>query len=312
MTRVRPMADGGIDLADRAALAERPAGSLHRPVPRVHQRRTTRPASRLYSRFVTVMKFLLPAAALAMLALLAAWPSLNELGSPHIVADKGQLEMIGPRYFSIDENNQPYSLTAARADQSNEYPGLVALDQPEAEMTETEGTWVTLRSDRGWYDRNTGLLRMNGNVRVMRDDGTEFTTDEAFSDVDKSTAWGDRHVVGQGPQGEIDATGFRMTERGRNITFLNNSKASVAAAPAPTAAPVQNAAPSTEPAPAATAPAAPAPSGQPPAAVKPPVRPGQAAGRVVIDTTPAPRAVPLVKPPPVKPPVPPAAKGAKP
>ncbi|NYZ16268.1 LPS export ABC transporter periplasmic protein LptC [Azospirillum sp. RWY-5-1] len=288
------------------------------PVLRVHQRRATRPVSRGYSRFVTLLKFVLPALALAMLALVAAWPTLTELPSARIAADKGQLEMIKPRYFSADEQNQPYSLTASRADQSEEQPGLVALDKPEAEMTETGGTWVTLRSDRGWYDRTTGILRMVGGVRVLRDDGSEFTTDEAYSDVRAGTAWGDHHVVGQGPQGEIDAIGFRMSDRGKTMVFLNDSKANVApgaqapgvtpAAPRPALLP-----PVAPPPPAlAAAPVTPAPA----AGLAPPATPVPPLPRVTVlqsaEVPPdAPAGVALVKPPPRKPAVP-AAKGGKP
>lgn len=196
----------------------------------VHRRRTVRPVSRSYSRIVTAMKLVLPATALALVALVAAWPVLNELPKPRISADKGQLEMIKPRYFSADEKDQPYSITARRAEQSTDQPGILVLDMPEAEMTETAGTWVNMRSDRGWYDQNTGILKMRGSVHVLRDDGSEFTTEEAYSDVRKGTAWGDVHVEGQGPQGVVLAEGFRMTERGRNIVFLNSANAAVQSA----------------------------------------------------------------------------------
>lgn len=209
------------------------AHSVDEAMKRVHRRRTVRPVSRAYSRFVTLMKFALPAAALAMLALLAAWPSLNELPTPRISADKGQLEMIKPRYFSADEQNQPFSVVAAQADKSADQPDILLLDRPEAEMTEKDGTWVTIRSDKGWYNQATGILKMRGNVRVLRDDGNEFTTEEADADVKKGTAWGDVHVVGQGPQGEIDAQGFRLSDRGKTVVFLNQSKAAVQAAEGP-------------------------------------------------------------------------------
>ncbi|MBP2228338.1 lipopolysaccharide export system protein LptC [Azospirillum agricola] len=200
---------------------------------RAHRRRDTRPVSRVYSRFVSAMKFVLPAAALALVALLAAWPSLTSLPTPRIAADKGQSEMLKPRYFSLDEHNQPFSLVAAKADKSTDQPDIVLLDLPEAEMTETAGTWVTIRSDKGWYNQVTGILLMRGNVRVMRDDGNEFTTEEAETDIRKGNAWGDAPVTGQGPQGEINAKGFRMTDRGKTVVFLNQSKAEVQAAERP-------------------------------------------------------------------------------
>lgn len=199
----------------------------------IHRRREIRPVSRFYSRFVTGMKFALPALALAVMALIAVWPSLTELPTLRISADKGQLEMIKPRYIAVDEANQPFSLVAAKADRIADQPDIVLLDQPEAEMTQADGTWVTIRSDRGWYNQVTGILKMRGHVRVMRDDGNEFTTEEAESDIRKGTAWGDVHVVGQGPQGVINAEGFRLTDRGKTMVFLNQSKADVQAAESP-------------------------------------------------------------------------------
>ncbi len=193
----------------------------------VHRRRSTRPVNRSYSRVVTLMKFTLSALALALVALIAAWPTLNEIPKSRIAADKGQLEMIKPRYFSADEQNQPYSLTAAKAEQSSDQDGVMVLDSPETEMTESAGTWVTIRSERGWYDQNSGILKMRGSVHVMRDDGTEFVTEEAFSDIRKGTSWGDVHVEGQGPQGVVIAEGFRMSERGRTMVFLKSANAAV-------------------------------------------------------------------------------------
>ncbi len=211
----------------------RPPARPPAPAARAHRRREIRPVSRVYSRFVTMMKVVLPAAALALMALLAAWPSLTELPTPKISADKGQLEMIKPRYIAADEHNQPFSVVAAQADKSADQPDIILLDQPEAEMTQNDGAWVTIRSDKGWYDQTTGILKMRGNVRILRDDGNEFTTTEADADVRKGTAWGDQHVEGQGPQGVINAQGFRLSDRGKTVVFLNQSKADVQAAERP-------------------------------------------------------------------------------
>ncbi|AWU94755.1 LPS export ABC transporter periplasmic protein LptC [Azospirillum ramasamyi] len=218
---------------DRRASAPVQAPAELPAVLRAHRRRDTRPVSRFHSRFVSALKFALPAAALAMMALLAAWPSLNSPPTPRISADAGQSEMLKPRYFSLDEHNQPFSLVAAKADKSTDEPDIVLLDDPQAEMTENTGTWVTMRSDKGWYNQVTGILLMRGNVHVLRDDGNEFTTSEAEADIRKGNAWGDKAVAGQGPQGEINAQGFRMTERGKNVVFLNQSKAEVQAAERP-------------------------------------------------------------------------------
>lgn len=209
-----------------------PASRIIRP-PRISIR-----AIRLHSRWVAFLKFVLPATALALLALVVAWPTLTDQPKTKIKPEEAGAEIVNPRYLSVDEKSQPYSLTAAKAAQSADKPGFLVLTKPQAEMTDSGGAWVTIDSDLGWYDRTDGVLLMRGNVHVLRDDGSEFTTEEGYSEVRKGTAWGDRHVVGQGPQGEIVAEGFRIADRGKSVVFLNQSKADVqtrnsAAAPSP-------------------------------------------------------------------------------
>jgi lipopolysaccharide export system protein LptC len=186
-----------------------------------------------YSRLVQAMKVALPLTALGILALVASWSVLVEPTARKFAEQPGDSELLKPRYFSVDEKGQPFSLTAKRAKESDSETGIVNLEEPEAEMTETGGGWVTLRSQIGFYNRQTRLLRMVGAVRILRDDGTEYHTEEAFSDIAAGTSWGDVPIVGQGPQGEVAAEGFRMTDRGKTIVLVNRSAVSTPAGSAP-------------------------------------------------------------------------------
>lgn len=185
-----------------------------------------------YSRLVQAMKVALPLTALGILALVASWSVLVEPTARKFAEQPGDSELLKPRYFSVDEKGQPFSLTAKRAKESDGETGIVNLEEPEAEMTETGGGWVTLRSQTGFYNRQTRLLRMVGAVRILRDDGTEYHTEEAFSDIAAGTSWGDVRIVGQGPQGEVAAEGFRMTDRGKTIVLVNRSAVSTPTGPA--------------------------------------------------------------------------------
>jgi lipopolysaccharide export system protein LptC len=185
-----------------------------------------------YSRLVQAMKVALPLTALGILALVASWSVLVEPTARKFAEQPGDSELLKPRYFSVDEKGQPFSLTAKRAKESDSETGIVNLEEPEAEMTETGGGWVTLRSQTGFYNRQTRLLRMVGAVRILRDDGTEYHTEEAFSDIAAGTSWGDVRIVGQGPQGEVAAEGFRMTDRGKTIVLVNRSAVSTPTGPA--------------------------------------------------------------------------------
>ncbi|HRQ81962.1 MAG TPA: LPS export ABC transporter periplasmic protein LptC, partial [Azospirillaceae bacterium] len=182
---------------------------------------------------VQLAKVALPLAALGILALVAAWPSFVETTPPKLAANPTDSDLLQPRYFAVDEKGQPFSLTAKRAKEKDPASGLVDLDEPEAEMTEIGGAWVTIRGRDGEYNRQTKILRLQGDVRILRDDGTEYRTEEAYTDIAAGTAWGDSYIVGQGPQGEVAGQGFRMSDRGKTMVFTNRAAvATPAGAPA--------------------------------------------------------------------------------
>lgn len=187
------------------------------------RRAGARRIDRAHSRFVSLMKVVLPVTAFGLLALLLAWPMIQEAGRALPGDDKGQLEMVNARYFSVDDSNQPFSVTSESAVQSADEPGMVDLIKPETEMTQVDGKWVFLRSERGRYNQDTGLLLLLDSVKVFQDDGYEFTTDEAYVQARQGDAWGDHPVVGQGPFGEIHGQGFRIVDHGRTVVFTGAS-----------------------------------------------------------------------------------------
>lgn len=293
--------------ADAGPADSRPSGGAAAPTAGIPFRRPSqRTAGRGYSRFVSMAKVGLVGSALALVALLAAWPTLKEIPQPRIGVERGQPEISRPRFISSDDANQPYSVTATRAQETPGQSNIVALEQPEAEMTENAGTWVTLRGDRGWYDRQTGILKMNGHVRILRDDGSELRTEEAFILVRDGTAWGDVYTEGQGPQGEVKAQGFRMKDRGKTMTFLNGSNANVT----PSASAGPEAAPRAEPASQSAAPVPVPPVVAPPVVAPvapPPVVSEAPAPEAPVPAVPVP-AVPVpTVPAPAEPPAPPVA-----
>lgn len=294
----------------------RPAPPRDAAAPSAFRRRAAVSVNAGYSRMVQLMKVALPLGALGILALVAAWPSFTETAAPKLSANPVDSDLLQPRYFAVDEKGQPFSMTAKRAKEKDPQSGLVDLDEPEAEMTETGGSWVTMRARSGEYNRLTKILHLVGDVRILRDDGTEYRTEDAYTDIAAGTAWGDAYIVGQGPQGEVAGQGFRMSDRGKTMVFTNRAAVTTpsgapsgapsggapsAVADAPRPAPTPLPIPST-PAVSAPIPPVPVPPIHAPAAAEP-----AAAEPVFTQTPPAqtPPAVlplpPAVKPPPVKP-----------
>jgi len=185
-----------------------------------------RVVSRRYSQLVSALKIGLPLLAVVLVSLIGAWPYLT-FQKTGAKIDKNQTAMVNARYFSRDRQDRPFSMTAKSATEVPNQTNLVDLVRPEAEMTQTNGSWLTVTSERGRYNQDDGRLLMLDNVHLLRDDGFEFVTDEAEIDTKSGNAWGDHKVIGQGPSGEIHAEGFVAVDHGKTITFTHSSKANV-------------------------------------------------------------------------------------
>ena len=184
-----------------------------------------------YSVLVRRLKVGLPLAALAMVGLVAAWPYLTTSQDAGSKIDKNQTTMLNARYYARDKQDRPFSVTAKSAALVPGASNLVDMVQPEGEMTQSNGSWLTMNSDRGRYNQDDGRLLMLDNVHLLRDDGFEFVTDEAEIDTKTGNAWGHHPVVGHGPSGVINADGFVATDRGKTISFVHSSTARVLSGP---------------------------------------------------------------------------------
>ena len=187
--------------------------------------------SRAYSRFVGVMKFLLPVAALAVIALVVAWPHINtgdlrfRLGITVMkLAGSDDPSMINPRYVGTDSDSQPFSITADLARNISDQGTRVTLVMPKADITLEDGTWLVLTANDGEYSRAEKTLNLAGEVNLYHDSGYEFRTERAAIDLTAGTATSNDPVEGQGPFGRLEAAGFRMVNKGKVIHFLGRSK----------------------------------------------------------------------------------------
>jgi lipopolysaccharide export system protein LptC len=185
---------------------------------------------RRYSRFVSLAKRVLPGIAVALLALVAAWPRLQtEIEQMHFMLPRldpreaQDLRMVNARFTGVDRQNRPFVLTAETARQNPSADQLVALEGPKGDLTSTSGSWFELSSYTGLYQPQTQLLDLFGDVQLFQDKGNEFHTDSAHIDMANGTAEGHEKIEGQGPFGHITAEGFRILNRGDIIIFTGHA-----------------------------------------------------------------------------------------
>jgi lipopolysaccharide export system protein LptC len=194
-------------------------------------RRVSGPPGAGYTRFVALMKFLLPAVAVGLLMLVAAWPrieaSLDRLkfALPRLdLSEARDLRMVNARFSGIDKQNRPFTVTAETARQNPSKDDLVSLEAPKADISLQSGAWVAVHSDTGIYQQQTQILDLFGRVHLFHDRGIEFVTDTARVFMNEGRAEGDDPVAGQGAFGEVAAEGFRLLDKGERVVFTGKSR----------------------------------------------------------------------------------------
>ena len=190
-----------------------------------------------YSRFVKLMKVLLPFFALGLIALVVAWPRLKSDDTFRIgfasVDFTGNAEpgMDNARYVGTDENRQPYSVTADLARMVAGDNGIVDLELPKADLTLEDGTWLVLTANTGRYSRAAASLDLAGGVNLYHDTGYEISTEKLRVDLNAGSAEGHTPLSGHGPFGELKAQGIKLIDKGRVIYFTGPAQVILYASP---------------------------------------------------------------------------------
>lgn len=175
---------------------------------------------RLRVRLATVV---LALGGVAILGLTLMWPLLDGSYASRPASDSQTLA-VGVREFGFDRQNRPYSIRARTATKREGAPDQIFLTDPEGEITNEDGAWLTVTARSGRWDETRELLFLSGDVRFHHGSGLEFATEAATVDPGESAAWGDRFVTGQGPSGELRAPAFRVLPGGRTVVFPGPSR----------------------------------------------------------------------------------------
>jgi len=213
-------------VSTRAVDNTRPPSSRSRRLPN-----SGSSAARRYSRFVTLMKILLPSLAAVMLGVVLAWPQIRAQTERLMVTfvqidprDANPRTTMNPRFHGLDDKEQPYTLIAAAAEEQADQPDRVDLRQPQGDIMLNEGRWISLQGHSGVYSKLERTLDLDGDVTLYRDDGFEFRTATAHVDLLTSTAHGDDPVQGQGPDGTIHSEGFELLDGGAVVHFTGHAR----------------------------------------------------------------------------------------
>ncbi|MBP6950727.1 MAG: LPS export ABC transporter periplasmic protein LptC [Alphaproteobacteria bacterium] len=180
-----------------------------------------------YSRYVSLMKIILPAAILLSVGFAIGWPYLVSVGKEALsyidysLPEIKENRMIRPHYLSTDEKGQAFHIDADWAkQQTNDLANLIS---PNGSMTTIEGQTFNLKAKAGAYDSQTKILNLEGDVILTSTDGYFVKTEKARVTFDNKVIEGDSYVEGKGPSGEIMAQdGFKVENQpqGKKVITL--------------------------------------------------------------------------------------------
>jgi lipopolysaccharide export system protein LptC len=185
------------------------------------------PTYRRSSRMIELLRYLLPAVALSLIALVALWPQLMGGAGGLIVPIFANADIDGadvmlmhnPRYLGRTSKNEPYELTAASAYADPRRPDRVRLEHPAGALASADSRDVNLSARSGFYDRAADKLDLTDGVKLTTSDGYRFATDRARINLHDGQVTGDRPIRGTGPTGTLSADRFEIEDQGDHLRF---------------------------------------------------------------------------------------------
>lgn len=185
--------------------------------------------NRKYTSFVKSLRFILPLIALAMTVVVLTWDEGRRVAPPKkeelIPASKDiQNELLKPVFNSIDDKNQPFTVTADRAIQNRDNPDIIDLDKPVADMTMTSGDKIDAHADKGLYQQKAQKLNLEGAVVLKHSNGYTLKTEELRVDLASQKTYSGQDVRVEGPGGTIDATGLEGDSNAGMLVFTGPAK----------------------------------------------------------------------------------------
>ncbi len=185
---------------------------------------------RRHSFLITVLRRLLPALCLVIVASIGVWTTMSVLlsrGDGTRVKNASEISMTGLDLQGRTEQGKPYLVRAASAVRDNADTAKMTLDKPVLLLGPGGPDWTTVRADRGVYREDTGMLDLHGQVTLDDFKGNHLVTEHALVDSKKNNVRGETHISGRGPLGSIEASSYSLENGGAYLHFAGRVKSRI-------------------------------------------------------------------------------------
>lgn len=179
-----------------------------------------------YSLFVSILKFTLPLAALAIVGVLITRLTTSSSQQKNLArvpsAEKttpGQIELVQPKYEGVDNEGRPYTVTADKATRAVNAPDSISFTNPAADITLKDNSWLAVKAKTGTFDHKDEVLDLKDDVTLFHDSGNEMHMQSLEINLKQKSAHTDAPVQAQGPMGTIAAQNMSVLDQGDLIVF---------------------------------------------------------------------------------------------
>lgn len=180
-----------------------------------------------HSRVVRCLRIALPVLALViiagMLLSLRGLPDrIGNLNLGEIGVSDSNLTMEQPSLTGYGSGGAAYDVTANRALQSLDDPGIVRLELVSGRVQQSDGGWATLNADDGVYYSREDRLELENDIRIELHDGKRAFLERADVDLEAETVVSDRPVRLEMPGARVRADRMEVFSGGDDIRLKGN------------------------------------------------------------------------------------------
>ncbi len=178
-----------------------------------------------YTRFVRIMKVMLPLVACSLIVLVVIYSSQGREAKVKIYAtetgsvDKDR-QLVNPKLTGTDGRGQPFTVTAKGATQVPGKARRLTIDEVTADITMQDKSWVQVGAIKGELDVEGKTLDLSDSINIYSDQGYECHTEAARYDFGSGLLKGDAPIKCQGPMGLFTAKRFEGLRDPRVLRFM--------------------------------------------------------------------------------------------
>ncbi len=183
--------------------------------------RPPRGKARAHSVLVHVLRWLLPAIMVAVVATLAGLVAIHAIkrqAAAHRDATT-PIRMVNPHFFGRDNQGRAFTLGARQAARDEQSFQMVLLSYPSVTMNVDGPHPSTVTADTGVYHEDTRILYLKGHVRADNSKASTFATDEAVVNTRTGVVNGASALSSRTPVGDVKSGSFDVYDKGDRVIF---------------------------------------------------------------------------------------------